>query len=155
VAIDPSFAPAYAGQADVYNLLPAGHTPFTAFPLAKEAAAKALSLDPTLGEAHTSLALAELLFDRDIQNAEIGFQRAIGLAPGYETAHQWYGELLAATGRFDEAFVQLEQARTLDPFSAPIHAAIGETHCYARRYDEGIAELRNSLSIDPNNASTY
>src|SRR6185295_9932864 len=103
------------GQADAYNLLPGDISPFTAYPLAKAAASKAIELDPTLAEAHTSLAFARFIFDRDYAGADAAFQRAIQFNPGYSTAHHWYGEYLTAMGRFDEAFGQLEHAKALDP----------------------------------------
>jgi tetratricopeptide (TPR) repeat protein len=154
-ASDPSFALAYAGQADVYDLLPGDLSPFTGYPLAKAAATKALELDPTLAEAHTSLAFAHFIFDRDYPGADAAFLRAIQLNPGYSTARHWYGEYLTAMGRFDEGFAQLNEARALDPLSATVRGSLGSALCFARRYDEGIAELRAGLAIDSGNASTY
>jgi TolB-like protein len=154
-AIDPSFALAYAGQADVYNLLPGSMSPFTAYPLAKQAANHALSLDPTLAEAHTSLAFASFIFDRDWSAAETEFKQALRYNSGYATAHHWYGEFLSVMGRLDEALAQLQDARARDPLSAGIRTSLASTLYVARRYDDAITEFRNSLEIDPASPTTY
>ena len=151
---DPQYAPAYAGQADVYALLPGGLSPFTAYPLAKAAAAKAIALDPTLAEAQTSLAFATFIFDRDYPRAEVTFQRALEANAGYATAHHWYGEYLSAMGRLDEALDELARAKTLDPLSPSIRDSIGSTLFLARRYDDAIAELRANLETGLGTSTT-
>ena len=153
--LDPAFAPAYAGQADTYNLLPGHLSPFIAYPLAKAAASKALSIDPTLGEAHTSLAFATFIFDRDWAAADASFHRALQYNPGYATAHHWYGEYLSAMGRLDEAFAEFDQALTLNPLSSGIRTSIGSTLYMAHRYDDAIRELRAGLDVFPGNVSTH
>ena len=155
IAIDPSFARAYAGEADVYNLLPGNLSPFTAYPMAKIAAAKALQIDPALAEAHTSLAFAQFIFDHDYPGAEAAFRRAIELNPGYATAHQWLGDLLSATGRLDEARAEVEKARALDPLSTAVRTDIGNLLLWTRQYDEAIVELRASVAMEPNNWAAY
>jgi serine/threonine protein kinase/tetratricopeptide (TPR) repeat protein len=154
-SIDPSFARAYAGQADVYNLLPGRMAPAMAYPLAKEAAARALKLDPTLAEAHTSLAFAAFIFDRDWAAAEAGYKRALQINPSYATAHHWYGEFLGAMGRLDEGLAQLREAQAIDPLSSSIRTSLGGTLYLARRQDDAIAEFQASLAIDADNPSTY
>lgn len=154
--IDSTFGKAYAGQADTYNLLPpGGMSPFVAYSLAKDAARRALDIDPNLAEAHTSLAFATFIFDRDWRAAEEGFKRAVELSPGYETAHHWYGEYLSVLGRFDEAMTELEQARRLDPLSVNIRNSIGTTLYFARRYDDAITELQKSLELDSGRPLTH
>lgn len=153
--LDPTFAKAYAGQADTYNLLPGVLSPSVAYPLAKDAARRALDIDPTLAEAHASLAFAAFIFDRDWETAEAGFRRAIDAAPGYATAHHWYAEFLSAMGRFDEALAEYEQAKALDPLSAVIRTDTATALYYARRHVDAIAELQASLAITPDVAMTY
>jgi TolB-like protein/Tfp pilus assembly protein PilF len=153
--LDPNFARAYAGQADTYNLVPGGLSPYVAFPRAKDAARRALDIDPTLAEAQTSLAFAELNFDRNWEAAEAGLRRAIELSPGYATAHHWYAEFLTVMGRFDDALAAFERAKSLDPLSAIIRTDTGSGLYYARRYIDAIAELRASLAIAPDSANTY
>jgi TolB-like protein/Flp pilus assembly protein TadD len=153
IAIDPNYALGYAGVADAYVFLP-GYTagsPQDCYPRAKAAAKKALELDDTLAEAHTTLALALWYYDFDFSQALREFQRAIELNPNYATGHQQYGNnTLSALGRFDEAIAEGKRAVELDPLSLVINADLGMNYYYARRYDEAIAQLRKTLEMDPN-----
>src|SRR5205814_5931061 len=125
-------------------------TPQDCYPKAKAAATKALQLDDTLAEAHTTLALAIWLYDFDSSQAIKEFQRAIELNPNYAIAHQQYGNnTLSALGRFDDAIVEGKRAVELDPLSLVINTDLGSNYCYARRYDEAIAQLRKTLEMDP------
>jgi adenylate cyclase len=152
IARDPNYALAYAGLANSYALLPfyTGADRREAFPKAKEAALKALRLDPTLADAH--LALGKVLFigEIDIAGAMREYQRAIELKPNDATAHHWYGnDSLAALGRFEEAIAEGKRAVELDPLSPVINADLGWTFYYAHRYEESAAQLRKTLEIDP------
>jgi TolB-like protein/tRNA A-37 threonylcarbamoyl transferase component Bud32/Tfp pilus assembly protein PilF len=153
--LDPAFAPAYAGQADSYNLLPGHMAPSVAYPQAKAAATRALALNPNLAEAHASLAFATFVFDRNWAETEKEFQRALELNPGYATAHQWYAEYLVVRGRLEEGFAQFEQASALDPLSPAILAGAGSTLAFAGRYDDAMTQLRASLDLDPNGPGAY
>src|SRR5438552_9108163 len=152
IAADPNYALAYAGVADGYVWLP-GYTagaPRDCYPKATAAAKKALQLDDTLAEAHTTLALAIWLYDFDSAQAIREFQRAIELNPNYAIAHQQYGNnTLAALGRFDDAIVEGKRAVELDPLSLVINTDLGSDYYYARRYDEAIAQLRKTMEMDP------
>jgi serine/threonine-protein kinase len=152
IAADPNYALAYAGVADAYVFLP-GYTagaPRDCYPKAMAAAKKALELDETLAEAHTTLALALWYFDFDFTQANREFQRAIELNPNYATGHQQYGNnTLSALGRFDDAIIEGKRAVELDPLSLVINADLGMNYYYARRYDEAIAQLRKTLDMDP------
>ena len=152
IAADPNYALAYAGVADAYVFLP-GYTagsPQDCYPKAKAAAKKALELDDTLAEAHTTLAIALLLYDFDFAQAIREFQHAIELNPNYATAHQQYGNIgLIDLGRFDDAIAEGNRAAELDPLSLVINADVGANYYYARRYDEAIAQLRKTLEMDP------
>ncbi|MDP9099137.1 MAG: tetratricopeptide repeat protein [Verrucomicrobiota bacterium] len=152
IARDPNYALAYAGLSDAYCLLPgyAEADPKNSFPQAKAAAAKALELDSTLGEAHTALANALFAYDLNFAEAEREFRRAIELNPNYATAHQWYAEsVLTPLGRFDEAIAEARRALELDPLSVIINADVGTALTSARRYDEAIEQLRKSAELDP------
>ena len=151
IAADPKYALAYVGLADAYVLMPlyGAGAPRDCYPKAKAAAKKALELDDTSAEAHTSLAQVSCYYDLDYPQAIREFQRAIELNPNYATAHQWYGSSgLAALTRFDEAIAELKRAIELDPLSLVINTDLGNTYYRARRYDEAIDQMRKTLEMD-------
>src|SRR5260370_37131328 len=97
-----------------------------ALPKAKAAAIKALELDNTLGEAHTSLAFCLDGFDWDLKSADNEFRRAIELNPGYATGHHWFAWHLGLLGRHSEAIAEMKKAESLDPLSLIINADLAE-----------------------------
>lgn len=149
---DPEYALAYDGLADSW--LPLGWygfvTPDKAFPNARRAIAKALALDDTLAEAHTSLAFVKVYYDRDWATAEKEFQRAIELNPNYANAHHWFGEFLSLLGRHEQAIAEAQRAREIDPLSSIINTWVSSRYLYARQYDKAVVEGRNALEMDPN-----
>jgi serine/threonine protein kinase/Tfp pilus assembly protein PilF len=148
---DPGYALAYAGLADAYALFTAyGAAPVSeSIPRAEAAAKKALELDDSLAEAHTSLGLL-LFYNFDFQGAAKQFERAIALNPNYATAHHWYGlGPLRCLGDSDKAIAELKRALQLDPLSLIINADLGAGLVTVRRYDEAIAQLRKSIEMDP------
>jgi TolB-like protein/tetratricopeptide (TPR) repeat protein len=152
IAKDPSYAVAYAGLADAYELLSIGFSskpPVEYLALAKGMALKALEMDDTLAEAHTSLAYARWLGDLDWPGAERGFKRALELKTSYVMAHEWYAEYLAALGRHDEAYTSIKRAQQLDPLAVPVNRAVGWVLYFARRYDLAIEELQKTLAMNP------
>jgi serine/threonine-protein kinase len=152
IAKDPGYAIAYAGMADAYELLSIGFgskPPVEYLTQAKGMALKALEMDDTLAEAHTSLAYARWLGDLDWAGAEKEFKRALELKTSYVMAHEWYAEYLAALGRHDEALAEIKKAQQLDPLSVPVTRAVGWVLYFARKYDQAIEELQKSLAMDP------
>ena len=152
IARDPSYALAYAGLGQAYILLPfyTGADRRAVIPKAKEAALKALSLDPNVAEAH--LALGKILFfgELDLTAGLREYKRAVELKPNDAAAHHWYGnDALAALSRFEEAIAESKRAVELDPLSPVINADLGTTFYYARRYDDSVAQLQRALEIDP------
>ena len=149
---DPAYSLAYAGLADAYLLLPyfSAGVPEESYPKATAAAKRALELDETLAEAHTSLANA-LFHEWKFPESNREFERAIELNSNYATAHQWYsnGNLLAM-GRFEQSIAEAERARELDPLSLVINADLGQALIYARQPDKAIAQLRKTLEMDQN-----
>ena len=154
IQIDPQYPEPYAGLADAYALL--GSLGGASIPRreamnnARSIARKALELDPTIAEAHTSVAFVLMHYDWDFAAAEQEYLRAIDLNPNYATAHQWYAANLAATGRTDAALAELRHAQELDPLSLIISADIGEHLGWARRYEDAAAQLQSTLRMDPN-----
>jgi TolB-like protein/DNA-binding winged helix-turn-helix (wHTH) protein/Tfp pilus assembly protein PilF len=153
IAADPSYAAAYSGLADAYAL--AGGWEYgvlslqEAAPLAKEAAAKAVLLDPALSEAHTSLAFTLDLYPWDWDGSEKEFRRALELNPNYATAHHWYGYHLMMMGRDEQGIAELRRAENLDPLSLIISAGLADVLYIAHRFDEAMRQLQKTLEMDP------
>ena len=150
---DPAYALAYSGLADCFStrgLREWDLPPRDAFPKAKSAATKALVIDDTLAEGHTSLAFATWYYDWDWRAAETEFKRALELNANYPVAHQWYGSYLSSMGRHDEAIAEKKRAVELDPLSLVMNRSSGWTLYFARRYDEAIEQYRKTLELDPN-----
>jgi DNA-binding SARP family transcriptional activator len=157
IARDPSYALAYSGLADCYNLLSLYSVlpPAETMPRAREAARKALDIDEALAEAHTSLAYTYLYYDWDWSAAEREFRRALAINPNYATAHHWYHEFLTAMGRVDEQSAEILLAQELDPLSLIINTDVGWGLYYARAYDEAIEQLLRTLDLDANFAVAH
>ncbi len=150
---DPTYAPGYVGLADCYNqmgtVMVAQASPAKMRPLANAAAIAALQIDPTLGEGHAALAYT-LHYDWQWEPAGREFRRAIELSPNNALAHIWYANYLASLMRLDEAVVQVQIARQLDPLSLVVQTNVGWTMGYARRVEEAIAAYREALRLDAN-----
>lgn len=151
---DPNFALAYAGLADSYIMLGSNAVdalpPRVARPKAREAALKALHLDDSVAEAHTSLASIKLHYDWDFRGAETEFQRALELNDNYATAHQWYGNYLIVVGRPDQAIAEARRAHDLDPYSLIINVDLAWKLYMARRHDQAIEQCRKTIELEPN-----
>jgi DNA-binding winged helix-turn-helix (wHTH) protein/TolB-like protein/Tfp pilus assembly protein PilF len=151
IDIDPNYAAAYAGLADCYNMLVvygASH-PRDGFPKAKEAAIKALEIDESLAEAHTSLAFTKFRWDRNRVEAEREFQLAIKLKPNYAPAHQWYSSFLVALERFDEAIVEAKRTQELEPLSFTASSHLGWIYYLSGQSDRAIEQCTKILALDP------
>lgn len=151
IALDPGYVHAQAALADALNVLPwyGLRPPREAYPRSKEAASRALALDQTSAAAHTALAYAHHYYDWNWQDAQRAYRRAVELNPNYAQAHQWLAAHYAELGRIDEALVEMERARQLDPRSLIINAAVGWINYLGRRFDLAIAQLRGTLELDP------
>ena len=148
---DPQYAPAYAGLADSYIMSSAWDSvsPTEMLSKAKLMAIIAVELNPSLAEAHASLAVVAYRHDWDFQTAETEFQEAITLNPSYSRAHEWYGVFLAYMGRFDQAFSELTQAQSLDPFSPIIQSDIAVTYYLNHQNQEAVTRLHKILEANP------
>lgn len=152
IAIDPNYALAYAGLADCYNMqvIYGVRQPKDAFPKARDAAVKALEIDSTLAEAHTSLAFTKFRWDRDRIEAEREFQTAIRQKPTYAPAHQWYSSYLVAYERFDEAIAAAKRAQELDPLSFIASSHLAWIYYLSGKSDLAIEQCEKMLARDPN-----
>ncbi len=153
VARDSGFALAYAGIADAlalfssieYEVTPA----IMAMPDAKAAALRAVRLNPSLAEAHTSLGNILLFYDWDVAGAEKEFRKAIDLNPNYATAHHWYAILLMIMQQPDASLAEIRRAQRLDPVSLVINSETGWLLRFARRYDDAVRQVKEALRLDP------
>jgi eukaryotic-like serine/threonine-protein kinase len=153
IDLDPNYALAYAGLADCFTMISiyaSGVLPKEIFPKAKAAAMKALEIDDTLAEAHTSLGFVRMCYDWDFPEAEREFKRAIEINPNFATAHEWYGLFLMLMGRFDEARAEIELALHSDPLSIAINLRVGWPPFLMHRYDEAIEHFRKVIDMEPN-----
>src|SRR5687767_3638978 len=154
---DPNYALAYTGLADSFALL----LDYRSVPVqewherAKEYARKALALDETLAEAHTSLAWSMFIYDWDWEGAAREFRRAIELDPRYATAHQWHAFSLASRSRLDEALLEGHVAQELDPASVSIRRTLGWLYYYGRRFEQARYHLSRAIEMDPEAEETY
>jgi eukaryotic-like serine/threonine-protein kinase len=151
IEIDPTYAFAYAGVANCYDLM--GHQlygfadPRDTYPKARSAAMKALELDENLAEAHCVLADVLFRYDRDFSASESEHRRALELNPSYSTGHQWYSHLLLPHGRKEESLAESKLAMELDPLSLAINMHLGWHHTYAREFDQALRHLKKTLDL--------
>jgi TolB-like protein/Flp pilus assembly protein TadD len=149
---DPTYGLAYAGLADCYALLEqyVGTPSSETLPKARAAALRALQIDDSLGEAHTSLGYVNGL-SWQFREAEKEFKRGIALNPNYPTAHHWYGlPYLAMLGRLEEAMAEIKRAQRLDPLSPIISANAGNLYVLEGNLNTAIEEFKKVIELDPN-----
>ncbi len=154
---DPSYAPAFAGLANVWlarqQMIFA--SPAEAGPKAKEAALQAIALDGNSSEAHEALAMVRTWSEWDWAGAEPEWKRALELNPNAANAHAYYAHFLAIRGRALDGILHSERAVKLDPFNALYHGLHAVVLAYLRRYDDVLAAARIAISIQPNLQVTY
>jgi TolB-like protein/DNA-binding winged helix-turn-helix (wHTH) protein/Flp pilus assembly protein TadD len=157
ITLDPTFAEAYVGVADSYATLGlyAVLPPKEAFPAAKEAAKRALEMDDGLAEAHATMGFINFYYDWNRVDADNEFRRALADNPNYALAHSWYGESLAAMGRYQEANAEAQRALEDDPLSLIIGSNAGWTLSLAGRGDQAIEILKKAIDIDPSFPRTH
>jgi TolB-like protein/cytochrome c-type biogenesis protein CcmH/NrfG len=156
---DPSYALAYAGLASGYALL--GQVPYDdmppmqAKPKAREAAERALQLDPQLGEAHSVLANVSFSYDWDFDAAEREFQRALALGQNDPTAHQWHSHYCVVRNRLQQALEENSRTLALDPVSPLFNTTRAEIYYNARQFDAAIAQARRTIEQYPTYPLAY
>ena len=157
IAADPNYALAFAGLAKTYALLLDREwmSSGEAVPKSREAAQRAIALDPGLAEPHTVLADLKETIEWDFAGAESEYSTAIALNPNDATAHSWHSVLLENMGRFPEAYAEIEKALALDPASPQITANHARVLVHLRRYDEALAELNKLIATNPDFPVSY
>jgi len=153
LAEDDNYAAAYVGLADTYALLGFyGYLPPTdVMPKAKEAVQRALQIDETLAEAHSSLGFIQTIFDWDWESASKEFERALKLNPGYSPARYWRTNLLMTQGHLDEAISEIRHSLEYDPLSIYMQAFLGVVLLTSKKYQQASEHLQKALDLEPNN----
>jgi serine/threonine-protein kinase len=148
---DPNYALAYVGLADCYVLLEdyVGTPASEIYPKAKAFAERALQLDSSLSEAHTSLAYVYSNLWQ-WEQAEEEFKRAIKLDPNYPTAHHWYSLYLRNVDRFDDGMTEIKRAHELDPLSLVIGGTLTYAYIVEGDVNSAIAQSKRVIDLDPN-----
>ena len=148
---DPNFALAYVGLADSYVLLPfySAATSAEVTPPAKAYAERALAIDSSLGEAHSSLGYVDRLL-WNWTDAEKELKRGIELNPNYATAHKWYANVLFDLRRFDESLAELKRAQELEPLSLIISANLAENYLQSGDLNAAAAQCQRAIDLEPN-----
>lgn len=151
IELDPTYAEAYAGIADSYDILGFYNflSPNEACSKAKAAALKALEIDPALPEALTALGWAHTFYDWDWVAARATFEQALALNPNYAITHHYFALMLVATGSIDDGIEQMRRALELDPLSPIINTSLGGILYFARRFEEAREQLKRAVEIDP------
>jgi serine/threonine protein kinase len=151
---DPTYALAYAAVAESYVMLSTGFDILPGkdtMPKAREAALKALELDPTLADAHVSLGLVAACYDWDRQAAKKHFEKALELNPNSVTAHQWIEIYLSLLeGKYKESIDHLQRAQELDPLNLFVKTRLGFVYYYMRNFDRAIEQFKEIVAFDPN-----
>lgn len=149
VALDPTFAPAWAGLARAYRSrgYSLGGDPHAFGMRAREAAQRAIELDPDLSEAHTVLGILHFSYDWDWQAAERELRRAVELAPRSHDAQQWLGYALYSLGRYQEGLEILQRAALINPMEPKTQ--IAEALWFTGRVDEALGMLEETTRLNP------
>ena len=159
VAQDPNYALAYAGLADTHALVGIAEygisPPVEVMPKAIEAATRAMELDPTLAEAHTTVAHMAAFYEWDWDAADEAFRQAVELNESYAMSHHWQAVYLVAMERHEEALAAENRALALEPLSLIINKEVGTILYYARRYDDDVAQYLLTLELDPGFVRTH
>jgi serine/threonine-protein kinase len=153
---DPAYALAYLGLAYYYTTVSDWRMPpDEALPRAREAAEKALRLDPSLAEAHTWLGYMHWWYDQDLAATRRELETALAMQPDSAITRAYYGWYLVSIGEVEAGLAEARRGAELEPLSAEINATLGFTLYAAHRYDEAIQQLRTTLAIDPDYWFTY
>ncbi len=151
LAEDPDYVLSYVGVADAYVMLAQhGVLPGTqAFPIARKAALKALTLDNACAEAHVPMAWVKAVYEHDLKGAEYECQTALRLDPNYSYGCNVYAFLLTALGRHHESLEFMRRGLQLDPVSLPMNTLYASALYFARQYEAAVEQCKECLELDP------
>jgi serine/threonine-protein kinase len=150
IGVDPAHAPGYSGLARAYVSLAERYheCPRLALEKARDAAERALQLDPTLSEAHLALGDVRRMLQWDIRAARSAYAQAIALNPSYETAHRAYALMLSSLGRHAQAIREADRAIELDPLCLTVNTSAAWVRYAAGDYASAIEQCLHTIEID-------
>jgi TolB-like protein/Tfp pilus assembly protein PilF len=149
IRLDPNSAESWAGLADALHTMAAVGDDFAAFSQARDAANKALEIDPAQAQALMVLGVVSFLNDWNPTASDAFFRRSIAARPGYAMAHTLFATALAHQGKFDEAIHEIKLASALDPVSVLVNAQAWHVYFCARQYDEALRIILGAVEVDP------
>jgi len=156
IGIDPDYALAYTGISDCYMIIGTYFMPpRVAFTRARDAALKAMEIDPDRAEVHNSLAFIKEKLERDWNGAEEEYKRSLEIDPNYTWAHHWYSLYLGTMGRHEESLAEIRRGLAIDPTSAPLNMIYGMLFHLARSFDRAAEVLEKVISLDPTYVLAY
>jgi DNA-binding winged helix-turn-helix (wHTH) protein/TolB-like protein/Tfp pilus assembly protein PilF len=150
-AADPGYALAHTGLADAYRrmAIATDARPADISVPARQAAQRALQLDPALADGHSALGWVRWWYDWDWPGAEQAFRRAIELNPNLAEAHFGLGHLLCSQQRCDDGFAHVQRARELDPLSLIVNVVEASYLLQRGRPEDSRARLERAMQIEP------
>ena len=149
IHLDPNSADSWAGLADALHTMGAVGQQYDAFPRARDAANKALEIDPSQPRALMVLGVVSFLYDWNPTESEAFFRRSLEARPGNAVARALFATTLAHHGKVEEAIEQIKLATASDPVSVLTHAQAWHVYFSARRYDEALRIALNTVEVDP------
>jgi adenylate cyclase len=154
---DPTFALAYVGIADAYTdlVFQSYVAGAEGLPKVKDAALKALQIDPTLAEPHTSLGVVAWAYDWDWTKAEAEFRKSAELNPDSSATRNYHAFFLVGMSRFDESIAEGKRAVGLNPASASANTWLGYFYFAARRYGDAVVWLKKAIDLDPDDTVAH
>jgi Flp pilus assembly protein TadD len=157
IAVDPAYAPPYAGVAvsHVYQAATGWARPGDVMPAAKQSALKALALDENLGEAHWAVAMVSHWHDWDWDGAESAFRKALAQNPRDGLIRILYGGALMNRGRRNQGLAEARQALEMEPISMEVNRQMIYLYCLAEQFDLAIEQGRRTLELHPQFIGTY
>jgi serine/threonine-protein kinase len=152
IELDRNYALSYLGLARAYipMALTSGVPSWEVMPKAKNAALRAIEIDPSIGEGHATIGLISFWYDWDWQAAEKQYLRALDLEPKSAEAHFAYAHLLSNSGRHEKAIDEIKLSRELDPLSLVTNALEGQILFFAQHNDEALDRLQKTIDLEPN-----
>lgn len=151
IGMDPQMAEAFAGIADCYTVRAMWNwdTSQNTFPLARDAAERALAINPQNAQAHASRAMVQLFYEWNWTEAEASFKRSIAINPNYATAYHWYGLAFLSLGRYKDAIEQMEKACEIEPYSPVMRVNLAQAYDLGGDYENARKSVDHAFKLFP------